>query len=115
MYAMVRSLWACAATASAWWMTPPVTRPGGNPVTAVPGLTPISPLTRLGPVLVTVVPASTAKLSAVPSPTGAWAALAWGAPANTNANAAASTPTTARGAAAAAGRRRASRRRGRAK
>ena len=38
----------------------PFTVPGGNPVTAVPGLTPRSPLMTLGPVLVTVVPARTA-------------------------------------------------------
>lgn len=76
MYAVVRSLCACAATASAWWMTPPVTLPGGNPVTAVPELTPRSPLTALAPILVTVVPANTAKLSALPRPTGACAALA---------------------------------------
>jgi hypothetical protein len=57
-------------------MVPPVTVPGGNPVTAVPGLTPRSPLMALGPVLVTVVPARTAKLPAVPRPTGAVAAVA---------------------------------------
>ena len=84
-------------------------------MTAVPGLTPRSPLIALGPVLVTVEPASTAKLSAVPRPTGAWAARACGAPVNTNANATASTPSTASGAAAAVERRQASRRRGRAK
>jgi hypothetical protein len=65
--------------------------------------------------LVTVEPASTAKLAAVPRPTGAWAALARGAPANTTANATASTPKTARGAAGAIERRRASRQRGHAK
>src|ERR1700691_2222969 len=57
-------------------MEPLDTMPGGNPVTAVPGLTPRSPLMLLGPVLVTVVPARTAKLPAVPSPTGAVAATA---------------------------------------
>jgi hypothetical protein len=61
-------------------MLPPITRPGGNPVTAVPGLTPRSPLIMLRPVLVTVCPARTAKLPAVPSPTGAVAATAgWAA------------------------------------
>ena len=57
-------------------MVPALTRPGGKPVTAVPGLTPRSPLITLGPVLVTVVPASTAYDVAVPRPTGAWAATA---------------------------------------
>jgi hypothetical protein len=57
-------------------MVPPVTMPGGNPVTAVPGLTPRFPWMRLGPVLVTVCPARTAKLPAVPRPTGAVAATA---------------------------------------
>jgi hypothetical protein len=41
-------------------MVPLLTVPGGNPVTAVPGLTPRSPLITLGPVFVTVVPARTA-------------------------------------------------------
>src|SRR3954463_8071934 len=40
--------------------------PGGKPVTAVPGLTPRSPVMTLDPVLVTVDPPSTAKLCAVP-------------------------------------------------
>jgi hypothetical protein len=75
LYAVVRSSWACAAGASALCMTP-FTMPGGNPVTAVPGLTPRSPLMTLGPVLVTVCPARTAKLPAVPRPTGAVAATA---------------------------------------
>jgi hypothetical protein len=75
LYAVVRSDWAPAATASAE-CTAPFTMPGGNPVIAVPGLTPRSPLTMLGPVLVTVDPASTAKLPAVPRPTGATAAPA---------------------------------------
>jgi hypothetical protein len=48
------------------WIVPPVTVPGGKPVTAVPGLTPRSPVTAVKPVLVTVVPARTAKLAAVP-------------------------------------------------
>jgi hypothetical protein len=43
-------------------------------VTALPGLTPKLPEIMEGPVLVTVVPASTANDAAVPSPTGAWAA-----------------------------------------
>jgi hypothetical protein len=45
-------------------------------VIAVPGLSPTSPLITDGPVLVTVVPPSTAKLAAVPRPTGASAAAA---------------------------------------
>src|ERR1700712_4213305 len=40
--------------------------PGGNPVTAVPGLRPRLPSRTVGPVLVTVEPASTAKFAAVP-------------------------------------------------
>src|SRR3954465_12057355 len=47
-------------------MEPDTTMPGGKPVTAVPGLTPRSPVMTLGPVLVTVEPPSTAKLCAVP-------------------------------------------------
>src|SRR5437660_1604639 len=47
-------------------MVPPVTSPGGKPVTARPGLTPRLPTTVVEPVLVTVEPARTAKLSAVP-------------------------------------------------
>jgi hypothetical protein len=54
----------------------PFTCPGGNPVTDVPGLSPRSPLTVVGPVFVTVDPARTAKFAAVPSGTGAVAALA---------------------------------------
>jgi hypothetical protein len=48
-------------------MTPPTTIPGGKPTTALPGLTPRSPDTMVGPVLVTVLPPKTAKLAAVPS------------------------------------------------
>src|SRR5664279_4784880 len=54
------------ATALAAWIVPPFTRPGGNPVVADPGETPRSPVTTVGPVLVTVVPARTAKLRVVP-------------------------------------------------
>lgn len=43
--------------------------PGGKPVTAVPGLTARSPFKTLEPVFVTVLPPTTAKPSAVPSPT----------------------------------------------
>ena len=75
LYAVVKSDCAPDATPSVW-CTVPLTMPGGKPVIAVPGLTPRSPLSRLGPVLVTVLPASTAKLPAVPRPTGATAAPA---------------------------------------
>jgi len=50
---------------------PPLTIPGGNPVTELPGLRPRSPVMVLGPVLVTVEPASTAKFPAVPRLTAA--------------------------------------------
>ena len=69
LYAAVRSVWACAATASAAWNDPIVT-PGGNPVYALPGLTPRSVPTTVGPVLVTVWPPSTANAAAVPRLTG---------------------------------------------
>jgi hypothetical protein len=75
LYAVVKSDCAPDATPSVW-CTVPLTMPGGKPVIAVPGLRPRSPLSRLGPVLVTVLPASTAKLPAVPRPTGATAAPA---------------------------------------
>ncbi len=69
------AFWACNATASAAWIVPPTTVPGGKPVIAVPGLTPRSPTRTVGPVFVTVVAPSTAKLPAVPSD-GATAAKA---------------------------------------
>jgi hypothetical protein len=43
-----------------------LTVPGGNPVAEVPGFKPRLPLITVDPVLVTVVPARTAKLDAVP-------------------------------------------------
>jgi hypothetical protein len=49
------------------WIVPPVTVPGGKPVTAVPGLTPKSPVMIVGPVLVTVEAPRTAKPCAEPS------------------------------------------------
>jgi len=66
-------------------------------VTAVPGLTPRSPEIIDGPVLVTVVPANTAKDVAVPNPTGGWtdAANAAGAPAMSAAAAIVPTVNTA--------------------
>src|SRR6185437_10094749 len=78
LYAVVKSAWAPAATASVTCSVP-FTMPGGNPVTEEPGLRPRSPLLMtLRPVLVTVVPARTPKLPAVPRPTGAVAATADG-------------------------------------
>src|SRR5207248_10714265 len=68
-YAVVRSAMPSAATGSPAFMDP-TSVPGGNPVTAVPGLTPRSPVTEVGPVLVTVEPPSTTNLSAAPSATG---------------------------------------------
>jgi hypothetical protein len=44
------------------------TIPKGKPVMAKPGQTPRSPLTMVEPVLVTVEPPRTAKLSTAPSP-----------------------------------------------
>jgi len=66
---MPASLWACKATASAACCTP-TTVPGppgiSKPTIALPGETPRSPVTMVGPELVTVEPPRTAKLSAVP-------------------------------------------------
>src|SRR5665648_59130 len=42
--------------------------PGGNPVTALPGVSPKSPVIVVGPVLVIVLAPKTAKLEAVPRP-----------------------------------------------
>jgi hypothetical protein len=75
LYAVVKSAWACPATASFMCLVP-FTMPGGNPVTEVPGLRPRFPLMTVPRVLVTVVPARTPKLPAVPRPTGAVAATA---------------------------------------
>ena len=64
---MIVSPIAVAATASAAWMVPGATTiPGGNPVMALPGLTPRFPVMTVGPVLVTVAPPRTAKEAAVP-------------------------------------------------
>jgi hypothetical protein len=62
---MAASFCAWAATALPAWLVP-VAIPGGKPVTEVPGLTPTSPSTVVGPVFVTALPASTPKLPAVP-------------------------------------------------
>ena len=43
--AVVTEFWADSATASAAWIVPQTTSPGGKPVTALPGLTPRSPVT----------------------------------------------------------------------
>src|ERR1700733_13677839 len=72
-YAAVKSFWACSAAALAALMVP-LTCPGGNPVIAVPGLSPRSPLSTVGPVFVTVDAPRTANWAAVPSGTGVVAA-----------------------------------------
>jgi hypothetical protein len=61
-YALVRSLLACTATGSS---TNEVPMTVGEPVTELPGLRPRSPVMTEVPVLVTVVPAKTAKGAAV--------------------------------------------------
>src|SRR3954463_3631784 len=58
----------------------PRTSPGGKPVIEVPGLKPRSPVRTEAPVLVTVEPPRTAKLPAVPRPTGPGEAAPAGAP-----------------------------------
>src|ERR1041384_7499810 len=65
LYAVVKSSWAAAATGSFKCLVP-ITTPGPNPASAVPGLIPRSPVTTVGPVLVTVELARTAKLPADP-------------------------------------------------
>ena len=67
-YAVPKSFLACATMDAAGWFVP-ITVPGGNPVTAEPGLTPTSPVMVVFPVLVTVVPAKTAKFAAFPRST----------------------------------------------
>src|ERR1044072_3160732 len=71
LYAAVKSSCAWAAAASARCIVP-LTVPGGNPVTAVPGLNPRSPLTVVAPVLVTVEAARTANVPAGPTGRGRW-------------------------------------------
>src|ERR1700730_5657275 len=75
---MVTSLCACSETASAVWIVPAVRCPGGNPVTALPGLTPTLSLLMVGPGLVTVEPASTANACAVPRIEVVWTTDAGG-------------------------------------
>lgn len=69
LYAVVKSTWALAAMESAACRVP-VNIPGGNPVIALPGDTPTSPLTLVGAavveVLVTVEPARIPKVQAAP-------------------------------------------------
>jgi hypothetical protein len=62
--AVVRSSLAWRTIGSGSKCCTPFTVPGGNPVVAVPGLTPRSPLMLVGPVLVTVEPARIAKVAA---------------------------------------------------
>src|SRR6185369_3640226 len=73
LYAAVKSSCAWEAAGSPAWIVP-LTVPGGNPVTAVPGLNPRSPLTVEAPVLVTVEAARTANVLADPRTIGAWPA-----------------------------------------
>src|ERR1051325_8065766 len=73
LYAVVKSSCAWAAAASARCIVP-LTVPGGNPVTAVPGLNPRSPFTVEAPVLVTVEAARPASVLAHPRTIGAWLA-----------------------------------------
>src|SRR6185295_6587125 len=76
LYAVVRSVWAVAAVASPAWIVPvkvpgpPPLQGAGNAVHALPGLTPRSPSTEVGPVLATVEPARTRKPFALARPTG---------------------------------------------
>src|SRR5947209_16811681 len=66
-YAVVLSLCAFAATVSPACIVP-ITVPGGKPTTARAGDTPRSPVTMVGPVLLTFgVAPSTAKLCALPN------------------------------------------------
>ena len=65
--AFLLSAWGAAAALPAF-VAPPA-RPGGNPVIAFPGLTPIEPLRTDEPVLVMVEPARTEYGPAVPRPT----------------------------------------------
>jgi hypothetical protein len=59
-YAVVRSDFAAAAGPSVMCFAPELCTPGGKPVTAVPGESPMSPAMTEGPVLVIVLPAKTA-------------------------------------------------------
>jgi hypothetical protein len=59
-YAVVKSFWAIDATPSVTWVAPDDCTPGGKPINAVPGESPMSPEMTDGPVLVMVLPANTA-------------------------------------------------------
>ena len=73
LYAVVRSVLACAVTAFPWLLAPfSVTVP--NPVSVGVGSEPTSPLIVVAPVFVIPAPASTAKVLAPPRPTAACAA-----------------------------------------
>jgi len=65
LYAFNASAWAAAAAEVPACMFP-LSMPGGNPVIAVPGETPRSPLMIVIPVLVTVVAPRTPKVAADP-------------------------------------------------
>src|ERR1700694_1905105 len=69
LYAVVKSTWAVAATESFEWNMPVIDAGGPNPVIAVPGDTPTSPLTLVAvpATLVTVEPARIPKLQAAPN------------------------------------------------
>ena len=67
VYAVSASCAATSATASPAWIAAGGPCPGGKPTTAVPGNTPRSPLTTVGPVFVIVVAATAAKRAAEPS------------------------------------------------
>src|SRR5580704_3287291 len=75
MYAAVKSVFAVAGVGSGGVKIVPFTIPGGKPTTALPGLTPRSPLIIVGPTLVTVEPARAAKFAAEPRLTGGWPAV----------------------------------------
>ena len=64
LYAVVKSASAETAGPLSTYRVPPTIPPGGNPATALPGLSPAFPFTTVGPVFVTVEPASTVKLLA---------------------------------------------------
>ena len=85
---MVSEACAACAVVFAASIDPPVISPGGKPVTALPGLTPTLPAICDVPVLVTVVPARTAKGAALPNATAVVEADAGTASAGTNNNAA---------------------------
>src|SRR6266851_637927 len=79
LYATAKAACACCAAVSLACIVP-FTVPGGlNPVTEVPGQSPRSPLIVVAPVLVTVLPARTAKFAADPRFIGACAAVRFAA------------------------------------